>query len=762
MSLCLLAGAMAPQLISFRPHSGLIVALLVALLVILPWCRRSDIVCLLAGGTLFMAAATEVIDSRLAPEYARESMLVTLKVVEFPANRRGSTTFRAVAISDRRITAPMRLSWFEAPVRVQLGDVWRLQIVLRRPRGNSNPGVMDTEAWLFRERIGATGYVVGGPLNELRDSGFESLVDRFRKQFLARIARQSGSDDSKAILAAIVVGARHRMSGEQWLRYARTGTSHLMAISGLHIGLATMGAYFLARIILALFAVRINHVTASLVFALLTAAIYVAISGFAVPSQRAVIMLCLTTTAIIVRRTVCVSRMLALAAATVLFVNSLSVLTPGFKLSFSAVALLFWFSCRLKPRSELWFQRPVHAVRVLIAMQFFLAFGLLPLTGLAFDRISLAAPFINLLAVPLFSLVTVPFALCGLVLTGPLTVVGDLAIDLALQSIRVIDYMIARAAEFQGSSHSLPEVSSIGWLYLLLPLSWVLLPPGFPGRTIAILGVAALLLWRPNGAPPGCLDATILDVGQGLAVVVETDGYVMLYDTGPSYRGGGTAAESMLLPFLSSRGIQRIDRIVVSHSDLDHAGGVGALVSTLSVGEIISGDPLDAMPTGQCSSKRSWRRGPARFTFLYPPPEIDHSGNNASCVLLIELGDTQMLLTGDIEKPAETQLVSQRTLTRVDIVTVPHHGSRTSSTAPFVQSLRPTYAIVSAAYGNQWGFPKSDVVARWEDAGAVVLNTATSGAIGFRLCTSGDLKPPREFRRNSRRLWHDVPQYADY
>lgn len=761
MCLCLLAGGFAPQLISFPLQSDLIVVSLVLLAIMLPWCRRRDFVCLLAGGLLFMVHANRVIDKRLAPEFGRESMLLTIRVIDFPSVSPQATTFQAVALEDKRVLAKMRLSWFEPPVALRIGDVWRLQLVVRVPRDTSNPGFMDAETRMLRQRIGAVGYVVDSRLNELKGAGTGNGIERFRERFLNRLQQQAISADSMAVLAAIVVGARHKMSTEQWERYARTGTSHLMAISGLHIGLAAMGAYGFARLLLGMAFIRVNQVRLSLLAAVFASLGYAAISGFAIPAQRAVLMLVLTTMSVVALRGVHAARILVLSAVAIMAVNPLSMLAPGFRLSFAAVALLFWLALRTRPQRQSLLSRPVFAAGGFFSIQLFLAFGLLPITVLTFGRMSLAAPFINMLAVPLFSIVTVPLALCSLILIGPLEPLGDVALRLAAASVASVDYLIDRVANVPASARMLPGIASLAWVYLLLPLCWVLLPVRCPGRHVAWLGVVALLSWRPPGPPPGCLDATMLDVGQGLAVVITTGDRVLLYDTGPSYRSGSSAAERIVLPYLAYAGIRRIDRIVVSHSDLDHAGGSSALVDALPVGEIISGDPLRTIATRECTSDIAWKWGDSRFSVLHPSPGSKLDGNNASCVLLVETGQRRLLLTGDIEAAVESALVRQRVLGPVDIVTVPHHGSRTSSTTPFIRSLTPAYAIVSTGYGNQWGFPKSDVTARWRDAGASVLNTALSGALSFRMCRTGPLAPPAENRRNSHRAWYTAPQYAE-
>jgi competence protein ComEC len=229
----------------------------------------------------------------------------------------------------------------------------------------------------------------------------------------------------------------------------------------------------------------------------------------------------------------------------------------------------------------------------------------------------------------------------------------------------------------------------------------------------------------------------------------------MIYDTGPAYRSGGNATETLLLPFLEKRGIRRVDTLIVSHADLDHAGGVGSLLAGIDVRELRYGELLTMANGRKCVAGDHWESDAVRFSFLHPSADSRHQGNDASCVLLIEAGHFRALLTGDIERPAEADLARSGSLPTVDVVIVPHHGSRTSSSPPFVMALKPAVAIVSAAYGNRWGLPKDDIIGRWQAVGAEVFGTADSGAIGMRLCRQGGLVSLKRQRDSQRRIWHE-------
>jgi competence protein ComEC len=448
----------------------------------------------------------------------------------------------------------------------------------------------------------------------------------------------------------------------------------------------------------------------------------------------------------------------ATACVAIVALTPLASMAPGFKLSFSAVMLLLWLARRYSRRTTA--SRLLRAgvrIRELGAVQVMLLFGLLPLTVLIFNRIAFMAPGVNLIAVPVFTLVTVPFALAGLLLDGAFEPVGDQALLVAGQSVALIESLITAASDLPWSDVTIAEITAAAWLYIAMPLAWAVLPPGWPGRSIAMVGIAALVMHEPHGPQDGCVDIDVLDVGQGLAIVAATRRHTVVFDTGPAFRGGRTAADTVVIPFLKFRGIDRIDALIVSHADLDHAGGVGPITSTIEVARLLTGEPLSISEAGarKCVAGDGDRHDGIDFYFIHPGRGSAYAGNDASCVLIIQSGSRRVMLTGDIERRVEEELVSARAIPSVDAVVVPHHGSRTSSSAPFVNALRPSLAIVSAGHDNRWGFPKQDVVSRWQAVGAEVLSTSTSGAISLRLCRGSGIVSVRQQRQASRRIWHE-------
>jgi competence protein ComEC len=704
------------------------------------------------GFAMFQLAATAIVEGRLNARYAGDSMLAVVRIADFPRANGDSVTMRVEPIGDARIPARVRLSWFEPPVRPAIGEVWELELRLRRPRGRFNPGGFDSESWLFREKYQATGYVVAGKRNRLLWSGTGSAVDRFRAGFSKRARDATENEETGAVLAAIGAGMRHHVTPSQWERYAATGTTHLMAISGLHVGLAALVGFTLAFAASIGWPMRGNRYVGAVSMGVAVALAYAAVSGFGVPARRAIIMLLLAAMTVACRRQVSPDRILAVAAAAVFIGDPIATLTPGFHLSFAAVVLLVWLARQTPARGGY----VVRSARQLVIMQVFLLFGLLPLTALIFRRFAVLATPVNLLAVPIFSFLTVPLTLIGLLPGGAWEWLTTSALQVAALSVDVVDAVIRLAAAADFADDMLSELRGGAVTLLLLPLAWVVLPRGWPGRHVAIVGLLTIMCWKPPAPPAACFDTWILDVGQGLAVVVRSGDDITVYDTGMVWPGGASAAERVVLPFLEAQGFERIDRLVVSHADLDHSGGVQRLQRDRDIGHVILGERVPGVNGWLCAAGQHWWSGAVHYELLHPVNEERAAGNDASCVLRVAAGPYALLLTGDVESGAERGLLERGAELGSDVVIVPHHGSLTSSSQPFVDAVSPHVAVVSAAYANRWDFPRAPVVSRWQAAGAELLSTARDGAVFVRICATGGVVAVRSERERRRRIWHAV------
>lgn len=755
-----LAGAYALTLVPELPPAGVSVA--AAVLAALAASRRGlrPLAALLAGALLLWSASRAQLADRLAPSLAGNDITFNAEIIDFTVDKGAYSRLLVAPDPDAGLPSQVRVNWYRDDAAPQLGERWQLTARLRRPRGFANPGGFDYEGWLFAERIGATGYVVAGE-RLVEAFGKTAVTARLRRDFVARVDRLLPRDDAAAVLLAITVGARHRVTSDAWERYARTGTTHLMAISGLHVGLAAGAAFAAARLLLALSSPRGNSRDPALAVAALAAGGYAAISGFAIPARRALLMALVAAIAVLSRRRLSPYRVLAMAGIATVVADPLSLLAPGFKLSFAAVAVLLYVGLQRRPGGMA--EAPGAATRLITGArdlgraQGALLFGLLPLTVLLFGRTSWLAPLANLLVLPVFSLLTVPAALLGMLAAGPLAALGDAALWTTWYSLRAAMPVLETLAALPGAGAKPAAPTGLAILATCLTALWVVLPRGLPGRWLALPALAAALLYRPAPPPAECVDLTVLDVGQGLAAVVRTRRHTLVFDTGPAFGGGSDTAELVLLPYLESLGIRRVDVAVVSHADGDHAGGVDSLLDGVAVRQVLAGEPGGQLPVPElpCTAGTRWRFDGIRFTVLHPEGGTRRNGNDASCVLQVTAGTHHLLLTGDIEKHAEARLVERRRVRQSAVVVVPHHGSRTSSTPAFVRATSPRLAIVAAGYGNRWGFPKADVVARWTAAGATVVSTAQNGAVEVRACKATGVTRIVYWRERLRRYWHD-------
>lgn len=753
--LLLIAGLYAASFAGRLPDPlGLLSGLTpLALLLFLPRIRPV-VLPLAAGALLLWFDARVLIGERLDPGLESRDIEALVRIADFPVTG-GATRFVGESLPGAGLPARLRLSWYDPEALPVLGECWRMTLRLRRPRGYSNPGRFDYEAWLMGRRIGATGYVRRAERSDACTPA--GVATRLRRVLAERIRATLPGDDATAVLLAVTLGARQWLGDAQWNAFAVTGTSHLMAISGMHVALASGAVFGLLRLVLAAVGVRTNHRDLASAGALVFASLYTVISGLGVPSRRALIMLAVAGFALLSRRQVSAWQCLGIAAFAIVALSPFDALSPGFGLSFGAVALLVALAARRPSAAALSAAaRMADAVRQLGLLQVTLLLGLLPLTAGLFGRLSWISPVANLIVLPIFNLVALPAALAGVVVPGA---PGEVLLLLAWRATHWILTVVSGLAAAPFANVSLPALDTLASAAAAVAAAVTLMPAGFPVRGVRWIALLFILV-RPVERPPvGCADIHVLDVGQGLATVIETASHTIVYDGGPAFRSGGDTGELVVSPFLSWRGIDAVDLLVVSHADLDHAGGIRSIADAVPVEAVLVGEPL-GIPTRlpralPCEAGQLMAADGIRLAVLHPDRDRRREGNNASCVVELRAGRHGALLTGDIERPVERQLLSAGMLGAVDLVVMPHHGSNTSSHAAFVQTLSPSLAVASAGFRNRWGMPRQEVVARWASAGADVLDTGRDGAIGVRLCADTGLDLLYRQRVRSRRFWHD-------
>lgn len=584
--------------------------------------------------------------------------------------------------TDAGLPSRVMLSWYhgvrEGDVpRLWPGERWRLTVRLKRPHGNANPGGFDYEGWLLERAIRATGYVRPVPAARLAamvwQPGYaiERLRDVIRRGFAERLPGEAYP--WSGILVALAVGDQHAVDGDLWTVFNRTGTTHLMSISGLHV---TMVAALFGLLVNAAWrrgpalAVRWPAQKAGMVAALAAAVVYALLAGFAVPAQRTLAMLAIAVAAMLGGRRVAPSRVLALALLAVLLGDPWAVLAAGFWLSFGAVGALLYVGTATVGRRGGWRGRLTEWGSV----QWTATLASLPVLLLVFQQFSLVSPLANAVAIPVISFIVTPFALLGAIVPWPPL------LWLAHAAMSGLMVFLTWCAGWPVWQVPAPPVWATATA--ALGIAVCLLPRGLPGRGLGMAMVAPVLFWPPTVPGDGEAWVDVLDVGQGLATVVRTRRHVLVYDPGPLYSAESDAGQRVVVPYLRWLGVDRVDMLVVTHRDSDHSGGTASLRAALPVAEIRSSVP--ALGGEWCAAGQRWRWEGVSFAFLHPagPPLAETRTNHLSCVLRVEAGGRAILLTSDIEAADETQLLAgDPAALRAEVVLVPHHGPTTTITA---------------------------------------------------------------------------------
>lgn len=651
-----------------------------------------------------------------------------------------------------------KLSWYKKLYRPpQAGERWRLLVKLKRPHGSMNPGGFDYERYLYRKGISATGYVrrqeVNQRLNGIdENSTLSDHVVAFRQSISNALRKRLKDKSHQGIIEALAIGDRNRMTTNEWDALLRTGTIHLVAISGLHIGLVAGFAFFLMRQLASRFGFVMRRMPAQVpaaMAAIAAAFVYSLLAGFTIPTQRAFLMVCIVMISLMQRRMIRASNIIALSLLVILLFDPMSVLDVGFWLSFGAVAIIIFAAMgRVKPQS---------ALMGLGKIQFVIAIGMLPLMLLFFQRISLAAPVANLVAVPLVSFITVPTTLLATLSMDVWPWFSNMLFSMAAKSLQLLWLLIDWLSAHKWSVVDTIVPNPLALIFAVIAAAYFLLPRGMPARWLAIIIFLPSLLGSKSTLNEGELKLTLVDVGQGLSVLLQTQNHSLVFDAGPRYSSSFDAGKNIVIPFLKSQGILKLDALIVSHGDNDHSGGANALLENRQVKSIYSGaDPKrwQHAKARSCQAGQSWQWDKVNFEILYPQVENQQRGNNRSCVLQVRVADTVILLPADIEQSAEQQLVNQYAeKLRSNILIAPHHGSKTSSSPAFLEQVSADIVLIANGYRNRYRFPHTSVTSRYAKQGITWLETQDSGAISL-LVTPSTVSKPTRWREKLRRYWH--------
>jgi len=683
---------------------------------------------------------------RLDGDRAGAVVTVSGTIVSIPARYSEWVRFRFepdAGAAGARLPKRIQTNWYHepgAPPEIAHGQRWRLTLRLQPPWGAVNFHGSDPERWLFAAGIGALGTVrAAEPLPGGRASGI--ALQAVRERVLRAIDRHVPVDAGGGVVRALAVADRSGLDEATRQRLVDTGTAHLLAISGLHVGLAATAGYWLMRFLLAPFrASRRGRamLVAATVGGLLAATGYALLADLGVSTLRAVAMVAVLMITLLSARAIHPAAALSRAAAVVLLLDPFAPLGAGFWFSFIAVAaLLAVFAPRTSP-ARAW-TRPVLAqVAVTVA--------LLPVAAAWFGLTSATALPANLLAIPWVSLFVVPPVLAGIAalplhepLAAALWRVGG---EAAAFLLRVLEHI----ADFGPAPIGLNALDSARLALALGGAFILLLPAVVRWKWLALFVLLPLLLPARFVPDDGTLVLEVLDTGQGTAALLHTDARTLVYDSGP---GDGVRRDRVRPVILPAFGAAAPDRIVISHGDLDHAGGLGSLQRWFPDADVRVN--AARTPEKPCIAGWTWAWGRTAFRALHPSPGLPYLGNDSSCVLSVTGPAGRVLLAGDISRPIEQRLLDEG-LSRYDVLLVPHHGSDSSSGSAFLAQLQPRLAIATAALGNRFDFPRAVVRERYRAAGVPLLTTGECGALRVDL-KDGEIGQILSARRERARIW---------
>ena len=673
---------------------------------------------------------------------------------------------------------------------LQPGERWQITVRLKRPHGNANPYGFDYEVWLLEQNLRATGTVRPDRQLAYKNQRLNTfiwtpgnVIEYCRGWLRSRILAALPHQPYAGVIVALVIGDQRAIDQADWTIFNRTGVGHLVAISGLHI---TMVAGLFAGFFSFLW--RRSFFTplqlpllmptpkVAALAGLLAALLYVLLAGCGIPALRTLAMLAVVALAYWQERQTQVTYVMSLALGAVLLIDPWAVLWPGFWLSFGAVAIILYASLGrtgadavVAPRILTNIERRHQpgrlrvmwrALRAGAYTQYAVTLGLLPLTLLLFGQYSLVSPLANAVAIPVITLLVTPLALLGSFLPAPLSA----------WVLAVAHDAIAWLAEWLGWLSAQPfalwqtPLPSF-WMFALAAAGTLLLlaPRGWPSRWLGLFGWLPILFNSPTAPEEGQMRVTAFDVGQGMAVLVETSQHRLLYDTGPTYSIGSDAGSRVILPYLKARGVDHLDALVLSHSDIDHTGGALSVLRGVTIDRVYSSMApgsavVRASPNHQrCVAGQQWRWDGAKFSMLYPAPAIYESDkwkpNAHSCVLKVSLGKRSILLPGDIEAVQEDELLNSPAAAslRADVLLVPHHGSGTSSTLAFLQAVQPGIALFQLGYRNRFNHPKPEVWERYASLGIRRERNDEAGAISLLFDQDISVEP---YRQVHARYWY--------
>lgn len=661
----------------------------------------------------------------------------------------------------------IKLNCYDCTQQFNRGERWRLKVRLRGIHGLMNPGGFDYERWAFQRRLVASGSIRKDNENQLLSASAQGLLSAGIKTAYADFTRHvlAGSR-ATGIIQAITLGDRSAIDEYQWQIFRRTGTGHLIAVSGLHIALVFGLAFALLKFVFRLFPRMLLYVAAqrlAAIMALPFTLYYAWFAGFSLPTQRALLMLTVLYIAFLTGRRVLGWYTFLVALCAVLIVDPLASLSQGFWLSFSAVAAIIGYAhwCRSRaiqsvPEERMQSHLPARLRQWItgwILVQLAVSAAVLPLSAVFFGELSWISPLVNLFAIPYFGLTVVPCALLSLCLwlSGWIDAAA-MFLQLSASALSPMQSLLDSISSWSASSISV-NIDTLIRLALMLAVVLGALPRIRRQYPLAVVALSLLMATAPVTLHNGEFELRVLDVGQGLSNVIKTRNHTLLFDVGVRFTSGYDMGRIVVIPYLKYARVDTLDKLIISHGDRDHAGGISTVLDRYTPLVILSSERFNDRPILPCRQGFGWHWDGVLFEILSPIDEFGPRHNDRSCVLRVTSPYGRVLLTGDIGKPAETALVERYGLTLAsDVLVVAHHGSKTSSSDRFLQHVDPEIAIISRGLYNNFGHPHPDVVNRLKRHDVLLYDTAVNGSVVVEFSTGG----PHigSYRQSYWQVWH--------
>ena len=620
-----------------------------------------------------------------------------------------------------------RLSWREPAWQVQQGQHVSLLVKVKPPHGLANEAGFNYQQWLFSEGIIATGYVKSDVDNTLLND-----VKTIRQTLLNQML--GFSLPHQPWLAALTFGYRGLLQPQDWHLVQKTGVAHLIAISGLHLALVASLSYVLIAWIGGVLISRfhtlhhINLHNVAMFLTLFPTLAYSALAGFGLPTLRAWLMLLLFSVFFLCNKHLGAKKLILLSLTCFILLFPLSIFGLSFWLSFCAVIIIcfvFWRWPVKKSDFSL-----LAVLSAMVKVQLCLTVLMLPLVAWQFSYISTVSPFVNLIAVPAVTMILVPLCLLAVICLA-------FNSDWAFALFSLADHMLSYSLTFlnftlqlNASFFNIQSFPGAVWFFVFLFVLGCCLPSfGINKKYLCVLLLPLISHLLPQTTHTWQID--VLDVGQGLAVMISKNKHVIVYDVGASYPSGFNMADSVLLPILQARGLSKIDLVFISHSDNDHAGSLPQLLKGIQVSQVLTNQD-------RCQQHFAINWQGLKIEALWPDNAFNYSNNNGSCVIKVSDKFHSILLPGDIDKSIEQQLVElYPKQLKADILMAAHHGSNTSSSSEFIERVGAEYVIFSQGFLNRWRFPRREVLDRFEQVNdnkgtqSKYFATSDSGQVSF-------------------------------